>query len=184
MQLRPFIGLLLGVLSSALLSFSSYAIDVTININGSIRLPPCQINGNNNLEIDFGEVMIRDINDSARQKPQKTEELAVTCLGYVGLVLKISAGAGTSASNNILIPNQSPSTNVGIALYQGDSTTQQFTLGRNLTFPGNFGPALQCSGYTCTGTLSFTAQLVKANNNVDVIAGDFEASATMELKWP
>lgn len=66
------------------LSFLSdlWAVDIPINITGTIIIPPCQINNSNPVDVDFGNIRVSELDTK--------EHIKVVSFG----LLSISSGRG------------------------------------------------------------------------------------------
>ncbi|QXN64745.1 fimbrial protein [Serratia fonticola] len=154
------------------------AADVAIKVRGSIMLPPCVINENNSVELDFGTVYIRDVMAGTSDSIKKTVVLPVRCLDINGLKVKFSNNAG-SVSGHKLETIGIPKSGLAIAFY--DMNRNAFNLNAYADF-SRFG-SLKCSGANCLGTLGFNMVLERYNNNIALTPADFSASTTLVLEW-
>lgn len=52
------------------LSFLSdlWAVDIPINITGTIIIPPCQINNSNPVDVDFGNIRVSELEEGANKQ--------------------------------------------------------------------------------------------------------------------
>lgn len=153
----------------------SRAVDIIVTITGEVVIPPCTVNNNQTIEVDFGNIPVTDIGNAAfRQK----KSVPVTCTYFAGTpYVKITGSQLAGAETNVL------STTVarfGIALYQGDGTGTPMKLGG---WTGNVGYPVT-SGLGTAGasnTFTFTAAPYRAPGGADPEAKAFTATASMSI---
>lgn len=148
---------------------------VTVTITGEVVVPPCTVNNNQTIEVDFGNIPVTDLGNAAfRQK----KAVPVTCTYFQGTpYVKVAGTALTGAGNNVLVTNV---TNFGIALYQGDGTGTPMVLGGgsgNVGYPVTSG--LGSAG--ASNTFTFTAAPYKKPGAADLEAKAFTATASMSI---
>lgn len=164
-----FIGLVL------LFSMQVSAIDVQINVTGTLQIPPCKINDNKVIEVDFDNISITDIEN---EKHQKKVSIPVNCSDSQGDAWIKVTGTKLSGNTNVLATSIQ---NFGIALYQGSGMTTKLNLGDGESNGQN------TIGYPLTDGFSgksFTFTAVPVKNGVDELStGKFSASANMSISY-
>ncbi|TQI82243.1 type 1 fimbria pilin [Serratia fonticola] len=152
------IGALLGVL---LTSVPVNAMQV--NIRGTVILPPpCTINNNQTIRVDFGDEVMTTRIDGVNYK--QVISYTLDCDIQKTNDLKMSIQGGPAGFNSGLLSTNKP--DLGIALYQG---TQQVNINSwfNYTYPNQpvlYAVPVKRSGATLTG-------------------GEFAASATLLIDY-
>ncbi|HAN6894779.1 TPA: fimbrial protein [Escherichia coli] len=159
-------------------SIPALAVDIPINITGIIQIPPCQINQGRPVEVDFGDVLIVDVEN---KQNWKKVSIPVTCSYTQGIPYVKVTGTMLKNHRNILATNVE---NFGIALYQGDGTITKLLIGDgkhngqdSIGYPVEAGLTGQESG-----TFTFTAIPYKEGNK-ELPASAFSASANMSISY-
>lgn len=160
------------------LSFLSdlWAVDIPINITGTIVIPPCQINNNNPVDVDFGNIRVSELDT---KEHIKVVSFPIYCPYHQGEAYVKITGQRMTGKDNVLATNIDE---LGIELYQGEGTGNYLILGN-----GNSG-----YGYKVTNALSeknverttftFTAKIYKAQG-VTINSGEFSASALINIVY-
>lgn len=153
---------LAGVLFSVLLTSASVSA-MPVNIRGTIILPPpCTINNNQTIRVDFGDEVMTTRIDGVNYK--QAIAYSLNCEIQKSNNLKMSIQGGTAGfGTGLLSTNKS---DLGIALYYG---TQQLNINTwfNYTYPNQpvlYAVPVKRSGATLTG-------------------GEFTASATLLIDY-
>ncbi|HCM1965158.1 TPA: fimbrial protein [Salmonella enterica subsp. salamae serovar 56:l,v:z39] len=151
------------------------AVDVTVTITGEVVIPPCTVNNNQTIEVDFGNIPVTDIGNAAfRQK----KSVPVSCTYFQGTpYVKVSGSVLAGGVNNVLATSVA---NFGIALYQGDGTGTPMVLGSG---SGNVGYPVT-SGLGTAGAnnaFTFTAAPYRKAGAPDPEARAFTATASMSI---
>ena len=178
-KLRIHHGVLLLSLSLAQGGSQAAApLSIPITVKATVVIPPCTLNGGQALDVGFGEVMIRDVNQKRRpERRTVTKRITVTCPVAVPSAndLKVMMSGPRATAGDYVLTTTGTGKGAGIALYRGDTTTTTLPLNQAVPLSG-LGSV---SGYT--GQMSFTAMVVKAGA-ADVTEGEFSATATLLLK--
>ncbi|CAD5542645.1 fimbrial protein [Escherichia coli] len=161
-----------------LLSYGVLAMDIPVEITGEIQVPPCQVNNGKIIEVKFGDVSVADVSN---QRNRRKVIIPVTC-GYAqGTAYVKVTGAPLGSNTNVLMTNIN---DFGIALYQGDGTTQKLILGEGR------GDGNETIGYPIEtgisgkekGTFTFTAVPYKDGNS-ELKTGGFSAAANISIRY-
>ncbi|EFM0635337.1 fimbrial protein [Escherichia coli] len=161
-----------------LLSSRALAMDIPVEITGVIQVPPCQVNNGEVIEVNFGDVSVADVSN---QRNRRKVIIPVTC-GYAqGTAYVKVTGAPLGSNTNVLMTNIN---DFGIALYQGDGTTQKLILGEGR------GDGNETIGYPIEtgisgkekGTFTFTAVPYKDGNS-ELKTGSFSAAANISIRY-
>lgn len=132
-----------------------------VKIKGTIVKQPCHINEDKNMEVDFGSVGINSIDGTAYLKKL---EISIRCENGAKRVQLMLQGNVSQQGNYVLSTSE---TNLGIALYQADSS--QIPLNTYFSF---------------TGTSVFALSAVPVSTANTFTAGDeFTAIATLVAKY-
>lgn len=173
-------------LFTALLMFSlgpTKAQDISIIITGEITIPPCTINSNANIDVDFGNVSVMDV---ANVDNIKTFSVPVNCTYYEGTpYVKVIGTQLSGAASNILATDIN---DFGIALYQGESTKVPMILGDGesagksyfLGYP--IQPGVMSVVNQASGQFTFTAVPYQLGTKL-LPAGAFAASASISISY-
>ncbi|WP_417879774.1 fimbrial protein [Vibrio sp.] len=161
-----------------LVPLKSYSYDIDITISGEIYIPPCSINNDTSISVDFGKVVISSIDGVNNAK---TTTVPIKCPNSNGLpFVKISGPQDVSISENILKTNI-PS--LGIALYMGSNVDSSamllFGSGDN-GYGNKITTGLTGDGYS--GNFTFTAVPHLTGLNMPE-SGVFNASALMSIVY-
>lgn len=156
---KQYVGILLGVLLAA----APAVANVPVNIRGTIILPPpCIINNNQTIRVDFGDEVMTTRVDGANYK--QAISYSLNCEIQKSNSLKMSIqGSPTSFNSGLLGTNKN---DLGIALYH---ETQQLNINTwfNYTYPNQpvlYAVPVKRGGATLTG-------------------GEFTASATLLIDY-
>ncbi len=156
--------------------FNLNALDIKVNVKADVVIPPCKINNEQVINLDFGDIPVTNIHMNLNHILTKTVD--VTCeyyqqRPYVKLIGEQLGGADT----HILATNIE---NFGIAMFQGVGTGT----------PMQIGDGTGSIGYEITDGLSainsgnssftFTAAPYQLSG-MPVMAGDFRASAMIDI---
>lgn len=156
------IGITAIVGTATLFSNSALALNKTATVNVSVTIfaaPPCVINGNNTINVDFGDtVLTSDIDGIQYMKPVT---YTLNCTSAASNALKLSIkGNGASFDSSVLKTSNS---SLGIKLIRNG---QAFPLNTtsNFTYPNipvlQAVPVKQTNATLSTGYFSGTATLV------------------------
>ncbi|HAY0237685.1 TPA: fimbrial protein [Escherichia coli] len=160
------------------LSFLSdlWAVDVPVNITGTIIIPPCQINNSNSVNVDFGNVRVSELDT---KEHIKVVSFPIYCPYHQGKAYVKMTGQSMAGKDNILATNID---GLGIELYQGEGTGNHLILGRGSSEYGyEIINALSDKNVEKT-TFTFTAKIYKIKD-VIVNSGAFEASALIDIVY-
>lgn len=161
-----------------LLSYRMLAMDIPVEITGVIQVPPCQVNNGEIIEVNFGDVSVADVSN---QRNRRKVIIPVTC-GYAqGTAYVKVTGAPLGSNKNVLMTNIN---NFGIALYQGDGTTQKLILGeggRDDNETTGYPIETGISGKE-KGTFTFTAIPYKEGSG-ELKTGSFFATANISIRY-
>ncbi|HBA9677362.1 TPA: fimbrial protein, partial [Escherichia coli] len=151
--------------------------DVQIKITGEIYDAPCKINNDMSFEIDFGNIIVNEIDGN---KFKKTKTVEIDCQNNSGkpyISLKSSTG---TLGENILNTMGANTSSLGIALYQGDSVDNSYPLKVNVNMDeirkGLSHLNVQKSYFT------FTAVPYKHGSSA-LTTGTFSATVTMSIYY-
>jgi minor pilin subunit PapF len=161
-------------------TFSSFAVDVPINISGIIKIAPCIINKNEKITFNFKAIQVQNIDN---HYGAVTKELPIECQYYQGKpYVNVIGNRLENAPNNVL--KTQGNTGLGIALYQGSTI--------NASYPIPIGNSSSELGVQITnglvgqgqtqGTFSITA-VPYAENISDLAPGKFESTAKIIITY-
>ncbi|TSB25746.1 fimbrial protein [Serratia marcescens] len=157
---------------------------IPIDIKATVVIPPCTINSGQAIDVLFGNVEISDVNnDGSNAVRSVVKTVPVIC--PPGIVdsnaLKVTVSGTTAGATNRLVTSES--TGAGIGLYQGSVLTglTPLTVGMALPLSG-MGSVTGSYDNGYNGELTFSARVEKASNGVNVVPGDFSATATMVVE--
>lgn len=156
-----------------------YAENLTINVSGSIYIPPCSLNGDQNIEVDFGDVPISRMSDSSFWKKK---EIKLNCTFTEGTpYIKMTGGQLSGADSHVLRTSIS---HFGIALYQGEGNSTPLRLGDGVSNGKEFigYPITRGLSGTSVGTFIFTAMPYRTTDIIPDV-GAFTASASMTISY-
>ncbi len=150
----------LSVLLSAAPLLAHTATTVTVKVT-VVAPPPCVINGNRTIEVDFNEVMIAQIDGKNYRMPVN---YSLSCSGQSKNSMKLQVqGTGAAFDSTVLKTNK---TGLGIQLQQGGSKLAVNSW-LNFTYPN---------------TPELWAVPVKPSG-VTLSVGEFTAGATMKVDY-
>lgn len=160
---------------------------VNVTVKAKFYVPPCKINNENPITIDYGNVALQNVGKSIATGVLKTTSLVVQCgTGLTGKTFYIHAlgDTVTTNDNNVLKTNGSNSNKLGVALFQGRGTTVPLIIGSGGTVAKNGYPIKEglSSMSTGTGTLDITSVLYQYGSGA-LVAGDFIANAKMSITY-
>ncbi|HCR2142943.1 TPA: fimbrial protein [Enterobacter kobei] len=139
--------------------------DVDINFKGTLVVPPpCIINGDTPIELNFGVVDSSKIDNSAYKKTAISYSLTCTESMSTSLRMQIK-GIGTSFDSSILKTSQE---DMGILLMRGSN---RVPLNTWVNIDSNFPPNLVAIPY------------IRSDKKVLIKAGDFSATAAMQVDY-
>ncbi len=151
-----FFGALLAAVPLMLQAATTVTVKVTV-----VAPPPCVINGDRPIEVDFGEVMTTRVDGSSYRVPV---DYSLSCSGQSKNAMKLQVlGTGAAFDAAVLRTNK---TGLGIQLQQGDS---KLTLNSWLNF-------------TYPNTPELWAVPVK-QSGAALSGGEFTAGATMKVAY-
>ncbi len=157
------------------ISLRAMALDIPINITGTIMIPPCKINNGQVIEVSFGDIVTTDISN---KKNIREVTVPVKCSYIHGdMYLKVT-GSQLGNDNNVLATNLS---GVGIALWQGTGTDTKMILGEGNGRGYRLIKGIQMDSQG-NGNFTFTAIPFKSNPQA-LTTGTFEASASMSIMY-
>ncbi len=161
-----------------LISVRALAIDVPVEITGTIQIPPCQVNGGDRIVVDFGNVSVVDVTNEGNRREV---DVPFKCSNVQGTAYVKITGFKLGGYDNVLATGVK---NFGIALYQGRGTATKLILGdgkyngqNSIGYPIKTG----VSGKE-NGIFTFTAVPFKEGNK-DLMGGRFSASANMSITY-
>ncbi|KEY58124.1 fimbrial protein [Serratia sp. DD3] len=166
--------------ASLLTSVPSYAVDIMINISGTVYIPPCNINGGNAISVNFGDIAVANVNGV---NGAKSTTVPISCSYYRGTpYVQVIATQLTGAPSNVLQASAGSNQNFGIALYMGASVNSSFPL--PLNGAGNGFPINQGMTNINNANSNFTFTSVPYKNGTTALAtGNFNATATMAITY-
>lgn len=94
-----------------------WAVDIPINITGTIIIPPCQINNSNPVDVDFGNIRVSELDT---KEHIKVVSFPVYCPYHQGEAYVKMTGQSMTGKDNVLATNID---GLGIELYQGGLET-------------------------------------------------------------
>lgn len=153
-------GLMLvaGLFCSPVPAATTVTVRVTV-----IEAPPCVINNNQTIEVNFGDVMTHRVDGTHYEQPLN---YTLICTGNVSNALKmqiVGTQAGGGFGDNVL---QTSAPGLGIALMKGGSAMTLNTWS-NFTYP----------------TLPVLTAVPVKSAGVTLSGGDFTASGTMRVEY-
>lgn len=165
---------------SLLASLPVYAIDIPIKITGTIHIPPCVVNKGNKLDVDFGDISVTDVSNI---RNHKKIDVPIECSYYQGDAYVKIIGNQLGSEQHILKTNIK---NLGIALYQGNSTLTKLVLGGGKN-TGNINLGYQITEglaqkNTQNSLFSFTAVPFKQGVG-DLPTGNFNATMSLSISY-
>ncbi|WP_253893527.1 fimbrial protein [Serratia marcescens] len=150
----------LGVLLAAAPLMLQAATTVTVKVT-VMAPPPCVINGNRTIEVDFNEVVIAQIDGKNYRTPVR---YSLSCSGQSKNAMKLQVqGTGAPFDTSVLKTNK---TGLGIQLQQGDSKLA-LNSWLNFTYPN--APTLWVVPIKQSGAA--------------LSGGEFTAGATMKVDY-
>lgn len=182
MQIKT-MTILKSTLVSSLLLMAGHAIgDVQVLITGEIYNPPCEVNDNNRIVVDFEKIALQKVDGSAYQK---AVTVPVKCLYYAGTPYVMVLGTQLDGAPNNVLRTDATGVNasrLGVALYQGNGVETGLVLGNG---PSGKGYPIT-RGLTDVGAASSTFTLTAVpykNGSGDLEAGFFSATASMSILY-
>lgn len=152
-----------GVLLSVLLLSAPSMATMLVNISGTVMVPPpCTINNNQTIWVDFGDEVMTTRIDGVNYKQAITYSLS--CDIQKSNSLKMSIQGNTAAFNSAVL--RTDKNGLGIALYQGSQALNANTW-FNYTYPSKpelYAVLVKQAGATLTG-------------------GEFTSSATLLIDY-
>lgn len=177
-----YLALLSCVWCSQNICLAADTLSLPITVTATIVIPPCTLNGGNPLDVDFGEIQVRDVNNNLHpEKRTIVKRVGIICPAAVTSTndLKVTMnGSQASAGNNILLATGGHG--AGIALYQRETSGTALPLNQSVALSG-LGSVSGDTTNGFSGQLSFTSMVVKAGT-ANVTEGEFAATATLLLK--
>lgn len=159
--------------------------DVQIKITGTIYIPPCKINNDNDFKIPFGKIPLQKIDGV---NFAKSTTVTVNCEYFQGKpYVYLSRGTGLllGAPDYVLKTTGANPSTLGIALYQGNSVDSAYPLRIGAGVYGKNGNEIK-KGFSSLNTqiseFTFTAVPYKYGSE-NLNAGEFEASVTMSISY-
>lgn len=171
---QPLLPLMVG--AWLLLSHNGLAaktINQTVNITGTVLIPPCSVNNNATLDVDFGDVSIVD---PTNNQYLQTRQVSIACTYYQGTPHVKLTGTLFPGTSSVI---STSTTDLGIEFYQGAGTDTIMMVGggaNNNGYPITAGLTGANSG---SGTFTFSMR--PWNNGPLTQAGTFTAAATMSM---
>ncbi|MCU6274026.1 fimbrial protein [Morganella morganii] len=161
-------------------SLKVYAYDVDIEIKGEIHIPPCIINNGEQINVDFKNLPINEI-DGVKHKVLTSVNLQ--CDYFDGdPYISLKGNRLMGGDDNTLDTLGKNAGVLGISLYQGDSPNKIII---NSSDNGKYGHKLT-SGIDIfnsqNSTFTFTAVPTKIPGK-DLVPGDFTSSAVLEIHY-
>lgn len=170
----------------AFLGTLAIADDAKIKITAEVYIPPCEINGNADLKVSWGPILLQKIDGI---NYAKTTTLDVKCEYFEGEpYISLSGGSGKASGivDNILNTEGVNSSVLGIALYQGYNvdSSHPLIIGSNLIgqLPGHEIREGLSTKNTPISTFTFTAVPCKLGNT-PLSSGVFSAAVTMNISY-
>lgn len=182
MQIKTMTILKSTLVSSLLLIAGNAMADVQVLITGEIYNPPCEINDNNRIVVDFEKIALQKVDGSAYQK---SVTVPVKCLYYAGTPYVTVSGTQLEGAPDNVLKTSSTGVNasrLGVALYQGSGIETGLVLGNGTS--GRGYPITR--GFTNVGEASSTFTLTAVpykNGSGDLEAGFFSATASMSILY-
>ncbi|EES6429689.1 fimbrial protein [Escherichia coli] len=153
-----------------------WAVDIPINITGSIIIPPCEINNGNAINVDFGNIRATELE---KREYKKTVSFPVNCLYYQGDAYVKITGQTMDGKENVLATNIN---GLGIALYQGDGEVNHLKLGDGSSGYGYKDIGSLSDKNVANAIFTFTAKVYK-NDNFSINEGEFNATALINVTY-
>ncbi|WP_273830949.1 fimbrial protein [Serratia bockelmannii] len=154
---RMLVGMLVAL---PMLAWAAPSAKVTVKVT-VVAPPPCVINNNRPIEVEFGDVMTTRVNGNNYNMPVN---YTLDCTGATSNAMKLQVqGAGAAFDTTVL---QTTTPGLGIELRQGD-TKLDVNSWLNFTYPTKpelWAVPVKDSGVTLTG-------------------GEFSAGATMKVDY-
>ncbi|OAT26409.1 PapF family fimbrial adapter [Buttiauxella ferragutiae ATCC 51602] len=171
--------LLAGILFSA----TTARANINITITSEIYIPPCVVNGDTLITVDFGDMDAQKVDGQAYAK---SITVPVSCTYYSGAAyVRVTGSQLTGAPTNVLKTDATGGNAdiLGVALYQGNGVNSSFPLTLGGGSNGYGYPLTQ--GWTGNGTASsqFTLTAVPYKQGGSLEAGAFSATATMSISY-
>lgn len=151
------------------------AIDINVNVTGEIQIPPCQVNDDRVIEVDFGDISAVSLSDANNHRKVT---VPLTCNYTQGDAYVKITGTRLGGNTNVLATNLK---NFGIALYQGDGVTTKLILGDGQN-NGQNAIGFPITQGLAGNTFTFTAVPFQDGNS-GLTAGAFNASANMSISY-
>ncbi|EDI9320728.1 fimbrial protein [Salmonella enterica subsp. enterica serovar Newport] len=167
------------IIISLLISGPLHAENLTINVSGSIYIPPCTFNEGQNIEVDFGDMAIDRISDAS---VWKKKEVKFNCAFSEGTpYIRMTGVQLTGADSHVLRTSIS---HFGIALYQGEGASTPLRLGDGVSNGKDFigYPITRGLSGASTGSFIFTA-VPYIITDIIPEAGAFTASVSMNISY-
>lgn len=160
------------------LSFLSdlWAVDIPINITGTIIIPPCQINNSNPVDVDFGNIRVSELDT---KEHIKVVSFPIYCPYHQGEVYVKMTGQSMTGKDNVLATNID---GLGIELYQGEGTGNHLILGSGSSGYGYEVINALAEKNVERTTFTFTAKIYK-KENATINPGEFNASVIMDIVY-
>lgn len=153
---QVYVGVLLA--AAPLLAHAATTVTVKVTV---VAPPPCVINGNRTIEVDFGEVMTTRVDGKNYRTPVN---YSLSCSGQSKNAMKLQVqGTGAAFDTTVLKTNK---TGLGIQLQQGSSKLA-VNGWLNFTYPN---------------TPELWAVPVK-QSGVNLSGGEFTAGATLKVAY-
>lgn len=163
------------IMSCLFTSYAGWAVDIDVNIRGEINIPPCTVNQNNPLDIDFGTLAAHRINGT---NYAQQAVLNISCSYFSGTpYVKFSGSALSGDQSNVL---QTDADSLGIALYLGEHVDSQHKITLNPTGLGQQVTAGLNIYNSSIGQLTVTAVPYRYGSR-QVVPGVFNASAMISF---
>ncbi|HFS2386073.1 TPA: fimbrial protein, partial [Escherichia coli] len=159
-----------------LLLSKAWAVDIPINITGSIIIPPCEINDGNAINVDFGNIRTTELE---KHEYKKIVSFPVNCLYYQGDAYVKITGQTMDGKDNVLATNIN---GLGIALYQGDGEVNHLRLGDGSSGYGYKDIDALSDKNVANAIFTFTAKIYK-NDNISINEGEFNATALINVMY-
>lgn len=173
-----------SMLASCLLLMTSHAlaVSVQVGITGEIYIPPCEVNDNRRIVVDFEKIAPQKVDGSAYQK---SVTVPVKCTYYSGTPYVMVSGTQLGgAPNNVLRTDASGinASRLGVALYQGNGVETKLVLGNGTS--GRGYPITKGLMHAGAANSNFTLTAVPyKHGSGDLEAGLFRATASMTILY-
>ncbi|HDY1778226.1 TPA: fimbrial protein [Escherichia coli] len=152
------------------------AVDIPVNITGTIIIPPCQINNNNPVDVDFGNIRVSELD---AKEHIKVVSFPVYCPYHQGKAYVKMTGKGMAGKDNVLETNIG---GLGIELYQGEGTGKHLILGGGASGYGYEVINSFSERNVRESMFTFTAKIYK-EGSATINPGEFNASAIMDIAY-